>query len=403
MPPRKQDKGWRKDTPAAKPRAPAPNKAPKKRKAPAKLSPQKGQRKKEQAVEPSSSNEGDGDGDAPAPAASGPTLYKCAGCGKGFPQATYTYAQFRKLRKRRCNSCKPSAGAGSLKPARSNEVDVTLSAKIINSKGEEEDSVSVPGDVQQRSVRVQHLVRIQRKKSDKEKGETPEGKVERATDKWLGSKPQVRWPQVRWNVKDAATGHNLGRYTMEVTVTIDWDKRRATVTEGKLMETLRKHQMGAISRCAFWPDYGNNASRFLTRNAEGGSKLLLKTYRDSVAGSLERKCNGTALASDKDVVVEAKQGKYPSDLRRIFPDVQEAVCILRPTVRTRGGHLPHFVAKTMEAAQAKCLRHVSTSAWKCAFDLTRPATPSTRLLDGVCSMAWTRDSPFDVPRRTKRA
>ena len=85
MPPRKQDKGWRKDTPAAKPRAPAPNKAPKKRKAPAKLSPQKGQRKKEQAVEPSSSNEGDGDGDAPAPAASGPTLYKCAGCGKGFP------------------------------------------------------------------------------------------------------------------------------------------------------------------------------------------------------------------------------------------------------------------------------------------------------------------------------
>ena len=365
-------------------------------KRPGPASPQRGTNSKNRAVEASDSGERDGDGDTPAPAASGPTLYTCAGCGKGFPQATYTYAQFRKLRKRRCNSCKPSAGT-ERKPARSKEEDVTLLAKIT-SKGEEKDSVPVPGDEQQRSVRVQHLVRILRKKSDKEKGETPEGKVERATDKWLGSKPQVRW-----NVKDAATGHNLGMYTMEVTVTIDWDKRRATVTEGKLMETLRKHQMGAISRCAFWPDYGNKASRFLTRNAEGGSKLLLKTYRDSVAGSLERKCNGTALASDKDVVVEAKQGKYPSDLRRIFPDVQEAVCILRPTVRTRGGRLPHFVAKTMEAAQAKCLRHVSTSAWKCAFDLTRPATPSTRLLDGVCSMAWTRDSPFDVPHRTQRA
>ena len=164
------------------------------------------------------------------------------------------------------------------------------------------------------------------------------------------------------------------------------------------METLQKFQMGAISMGAFRPDYGNNASRFLTRNAEKGLVLLLKTYRDSVAAVRERKCNGTALASDKGVVVEAKQGCYPSDLRRLVPDVDRAVCILRSTIKTRRGGLYHFVAQTMEAAQAKCLRQVSTSAWKCAFDLTRPAIHRR-----VCSMAWTRDSPLDVPRRTWRA
>ena len=173
------------------------------------------------------------------------------------------------------------------------------------------------------------------------------------------------------------------------------------MTEERVLEVLRQYRMGALSAGAFRPKPGIQVKRFLSKTAEGGLKLLLKTYRDSVADVLERKCNGTALKSDKGVVVEATQGCYPSDLRRVFPDVEEDVYFLQSTMKTRGirGRY-HFVDETMEDAQAKCLRQVSTSAWKCAFNLTRPATPSTRLLDGVCSMAWTRDSPFDVPRRT---
>ena len=161
------------------------------------------------------------------------------------------------------------------------------------------------------------------------------------------------------------------------------------------METLQKQQMGAISMRTFRPDYGNNSSRFLTRNAEKGLVLLLKTYRDSVAAVRERKCNGTALASDKGVVVEAKQGYFPSDLSRVFPGVVEDIYILQNTVKTRGGGRYHFVAEKMKDAQAKCLRQVSTSVWKCAFNLTRPFTPSRRRVDGVDARLTARR-----PRRT---
>ena len=385
--------------PAAQPRAAAPNKA-SKRKAPTKRSPRKGQRRKEQAVEASSSNESDGDAPAPAPAATAEPTKKCSGkCKKKLPQSAYSQTQWNKGKdERKCDNCKGSH-VKQRKPARSNQEDVTLLAKIITPKDEEKDSVPVPGDEQQRSVRVQHVVRITRREP-----ETPDDKIKRATDRWLDAGGRGGGnPQKRWSVMDAATGVRLGACAMPITVSVDRTNRRAVVTEGTLMETLQKQQMGAISMRTFRPDYGNNSSRFLTRNAEKGLVLLLKTYRDSVAAVRERKCNGTALASDKGVVVEATQGCFPSDLTRLVPDVDRAVCILRSTVKTRGGRQPHFVAGTMKDAQAKCLRQVSTSAWKCAFNLTRLATPSTRLLDGVCSMAWTRDSPFDVPRRTKRA
>jgi len=394
MPKKKGGKGGTSGKPAAQPRAAGPQKRE------AQTSPKKKTDSKRRAVDPSGSNESDG-APAPAPAAetTEPTK-KCVGrCKKRLPQSAFSPRQWKQS-KPKCENCKGTGG--SRKPARSNEEDVPLSAKIINSKGEEKDSVPVPGDDEKRSVKVVHVVRIRRKKSDKEKGETPDDKVARAWDTWLGKgRSGGPEPPRMWNVVNAETGGKFGAYVMSMTVSVDRTNRRATVTEEKLMATLQKSQMGAINPDASRPNYGTKVKRFLSRNAEGGLKLLLKTYRDSVADVLERKCNGTALKSDKGVVVEATQGCYPSDLRRVFPDVEEDVYFLQSTIKTRGirGRY-HFVDETMEDAQAKCLRQVSTSAWKCAFNLTRPATPSTRLLDGVCSMAWTRDSPFDVPRRT---
>ena len=274
------------------------------------------------------------------------------------------------------------------KPVRSDEIEVPLFAKIINSKDEEKDSVPVPGDAQQRSVSVRCLQRIRRRQATEtsETSEIPDDKVARATDAWLDT---GRRPLNVWEIVNAVTGARFGAYIMQITVSVDRTNRRAVVTEEKLMEKLQKHQMGAVSAGSLKPDYGNRVKRFLCGNAARGVVLLLKTYRDSVAAVRERKCNGTALASDKGVVVEAKQGYFPSDLSRVFPGVVEDIYILQNTVKTRGGGRYHFVAEKMKDAQAKCLRQVSTSVWKCAFNLTRAATPSTRLLDGVCSMAWT--------------
>ena len=135
--------------------------APKKRatKRPEQTSPKKGTGSKRRAVEPS----GDGDAPAPAPAAArGDVLMKrcgkCAAC------------RSRQSPMQPCSAPVPQKknARNKKKPAKANEVSVTLSATILTSKGEKK-SVPVPDDALKRSVRVVHGVRLRRKS-----GETPE-------------------------------------------------------------------------------------------------------------------------------------------------------------------------------------------------------------------------------------
>ena len=132
----------------------------------------------------------------------------------------------------------------------------------------------------------------------------------------------------------------------------------------RVQDALRKHNLGAIPKCAFRPDYGNNASRFLTGNADNGLKLFLKAYRESVAPVRERKCNGTALPSDRGVVVEATKSSCPSILKSKYTHAESDLYILTSTIGPRGLEKGswRFVDETMEGAQGQCLRQVRISA-----------------------------------------
>ena len=275
MPPK--DKGWRKDRQAAKPRPPAPQKKQKAPKRPAPASPQKDQGKKQQAVEASSGNESDGDPPAPAPAAaaSEPTK-KCSKCRSRFPQSSYSQAQLKKGEKRRCENCKGQSG-GSRRPAKSHEIFVPIKATILTSKGEEKVSVPVPGDT--RSVAVRYEVRIR-----KNKGDTPGEREQRAWTTWLV--PKV--PHNQWSIVDAVTGNRIGRCALLVNIKVDRTNGRATVTEEKVMETLRKQEMGAVSVDSFKPTKGFAVRRFLTGNAEKGLNFFCQAYLDRTADVLER-------------------------------------------------------------------------------------------------------------------
>ena len=196
MPPReKKSKGWRKDTPAAKPRPPAPQRRATKR--PKQTSPKKGTGSKYRAVEPSSSNESDGDGDAPAPApaAAASELKKCSGrCKKKLPQNAYSRDEWRKGSARKCKDCKGR------KPVKSSEADVPIRAKIMTPEGAQ-DSVPVPDDTDKRSAAVQHIVRMRTKPDD-----PPDTLVDKAMAAWSAK----RNPPNQWRVVNAATGNRLG-------------------------------------------------------------------------------------------------------------------------------------------------------------------------------------------------
>ena len=254
----------------------------------------------------------------------------------------------------------------------------------MTQEGAAQDSVPVPDDTDKRSVAVQHIVRMRTKPDD-----PPDTLVDKAMAAWSAK----RNPPNQWRVVNAATGNSLGACAVPITVSVDKTSRRPFVPLERLQDALQKQKMGAISIRALRPDYGNNASRFLNGNAEKGAKLFCRAYRDDKADVLERKCNGTALPSDRGVVVEAAKGGFPVKLKGKYAQVESELVILQSTIVAREGDSSRgwlFVADNEKDARALCLRSVSTSVWKCLqFDSTPHAI-----------YAWTsapRDSPFNVP------
>ena len=358
MPKQKGGKGGRSGKPAAKPRPAGPQGT----KRPGPTSPQRGTNSKNRAVEPSGSNEGDGDGDVPAPApaaAASELTKKCSGrCRKNLPQNAYAIKEWKKGTDRKCKDCKGR------KPVRSDEEDVTLSATIITSKGEEKDSVPVPEDDKKRSVKVVHIVRLRRKSGGSR--ETPGEKIGRGWLKWLAVQP---WPQNMWNVVDAATGDKLGARAMPISVSVDRTHSRATVELDSLEAALRKHKMGAVSAWVFRPEYGFIENRFLIPSLEDAARLFCQNHLDANEDVLDRKCRGVAKKEDKGLVTHAKKGRWPSVIRAKFLGASRDFIILESTIGARGWSEGRggwcFVGATIEEAQDQCLRQVSTSAWKC--------------------------------------
>jgi hypothetical protein len=344
------------------PRPAAPKKRPPKR--PEHTSPKKGTGAKKRAIEASSSGESDGDDDAPAPAPAGaaasePTR-KCSKCNKPLPKSSFSENQWKKGAKRRCDDCKGSRG-GRRKPVASNEEDVTLSATIITSKGEEKDSVPVPDDDKKRSARVVHIVRIRRKS-----GETPEVLLGRGWLRWLATKPA---PQRMWGVVDSETGDRLGACAIPIAVSVDRTHSRATVELDSLEATLRKHKMGAISINSLRPEVGTTVRRFHIQALEAASKLFCKDYQDRSKGVLDRRSRGVKEPGDEGWLTHAKQGRWPPVTKAKFPRATKDCFLLEATIPAKGtvksssGWL--FVGETVEEAQAQCQRQVSTSVWKC--------------------------------------
>ena len=284
------------------------------------------------------------------------------------------------------------------KPAKANEVDVTLCATIIAKDGEKK-SVPVPDDDRKRSVKVVHAVRLQRKSGGSR--ETPEELIGRGWLKWLAERPR---PNHMWHIVDKETGDRLGACAMPIHVSVDRAKSRATVELDSLMEMLQKQQMGAVSAGVFRSDIGSTERRFLIASLEDAAKLFCKDYLDGSTDVLDRKCRGVARKEDRGLVTHSKKGTWPWEIKAKFGGATRDYFILEATIPAKGGSGSgggcwSFVGATVEEAQALCQRQVSSSVWKCAFDLTRPFTPSRRRVDGMedASMAWTRVSPLDAP------
>ena len=247
------------------------------------------------------------------------------------------------------------------KPAKANEVDVTLCATIIAKDGEKK-SVPVPDDDRKRSVKVVHAVRLQRKSGGSR--ETPEELIGRGWLKWLAERPR---PNHMWHIVDKETGDRLGACAMPIHVSVDRAKSRATVELDSLMEMLQKQQMGAVSAGVFRSDIGSTERRFLIASLEDAAKLFCKDYLDGSTDVLDRKCRGVARKEDRGLVTHAKKGRWPSVTKVKFPRASKDFFILESTIPAKGHHDGGwcFVGATIEEAQDQCLRQVSTSAWKC--------------------------------------
>ena len=205
----------------------------------------------------------------------------------------------------------------------------------------------------------------------------------------MATKPK---PLLKWRVVDSETGGSLGTHAMEIAVSVDRPKKRATVELDSLEATLQKFRVGTVSRRSLQPEQGTIARRFLIPSLEDAAKLFCQAHLDANKDVLDRKCRGVARKEDKGLVTHATRARWPLEIRAKYSRVESDLCIVQATISARGSKQSSgwcFVGATMEEAQALCLRSVSTSVWKCLrFDSTLHAI-----------YAWTsgpRVSPLDA-------